>query len=417
MFGRIRRRLTLAYVGILLFILLAFGVVATVAFYLQLSGEQDETLMQEAEAKARGEDYAFGKTTDDEGVVVVALRTDGTADGYDLGEEAESLGLPRGELARRAVNEGGSKATISAPEGRVRVLSAPVQGSYGQVIGVVQAAQPRDVVWGPVRGLIFILSVVGLGALFLAAIGGLFMSRRAMRPVQDSFERQRAFIADASHELKTPLTLIRADAEVLRRGLEKADDRELADDLLAETDRMNALLSDLLTLARLDAGKLSVKKEPFDLSAVIAQTTERFAARARSEGKLLEARFDPAGGKLLAAGDPERTGQILASLLDNALRFTPEGGRVLAEARRADGRVEASVTDTGKGIPPGHLPRIFERFYRADTQSEARSRSGGGTGLGLAISRDLARHMGGEISAANTDGGGARFTLRLPAGS
>ena len=416
MFGRIRRRLTLAYVGILLFILIAFGVVATVAFYLQLSGEQDETLMQEAEAKARG-DYTFGRTTDDEGVVVVALRTDGTADGYDLGPEAESLGLPRGELARRAVAEGGSKETISAPEGRVRVLSAPVKGSYGEVIGVVQAAQPRDVVWGPVRGLILILGVVGAGALLLAAIGGLFMARRAMRPVQASFERQRAFIADASHELKTPLTLIRADAEVLRRGLERADDRELADDLLAETDRMSALLSDLLTLARLDAGKLSAGRETFDLSAVVAETTERFVARARSEGRRLETGFGPGAGKLLAEGDPERTGQILASLLDNALRFTPPGGRVFVEARPAVGRAEAVATDTGPGISPEHLPRIFDRFYRADTQSAARARSGGGTGLGLAIARDLARHIGGEVSAANTEEGGARFTLSLSAGS
>jgi len=234
-----------------------------------------------------------------------------------------------------------------------------------------------------------------------------------MRPVRDAFERQRAFIADASHELKTPLTLIRADAEVLSRGAKDPDDAELFDDLLGETDRMSALLSDLLTLARLDAGKLAVAREPFSLAAVITESTERFAARAGAEGKRLEVRLDdPESGKLLALGDPERAAQVLAALLDNALRFVPQGGLITIEGREADrGRVEAAVADTGPGVPPEDLPHVFDRFYRAE---EARTRKGGGTGLGLAIARDLARAQSGNLSAENTPDG-ARFTLTIPA--
>jgi signal transduction histidine kinase len=244
------------------------------------------------------------------------------------------------------------------------------------------------------------------------------MSRRAMRPVRDSFERQRTFIADASHELKTPLTLIRADAEVLSRSLtgteEGSENRELAEDLLGETDRMNAVLSDLLLLARLDADKLSVSRAPFNLAGVLAETSERFAARTTTEDKKLEIRHS---GKLPTRGDEERTGQILAALLDNALRFTPPGGLITVESHTRGKQVEVTVTDTGPGIPADHLPHIFERFYRADEQSEARARSGGGTGLGLAIARDLARAQDGDLAAENTPNGGASFTLTLPAGT
>jgi signal transduction histidine kinase len=285
------------------------------------------------------------------------------------------------------------------------------------VVAIAQAAQSRRAVSDPVERLVFVLVFTGLGALVLAAAGGLFMSRRAMRPVQEAFGRQRTFIADASHELKTPLTLIRADAEVLSRGLDDPanakDNRELVADLLGETDKMNAVLSDLLLLTRLDAEKVSVSREPFDLALVLSETSERFAARAVAEGKNLEVEH---AGKLPARGDAQRTGQILAALLDNALRFTPREGTVTVEGHVAGKRVEASVTDTGPGIPPESLDRVFERFYRADTNSAARTKgpSGGGTGLGLAIARDLARAQGGELTAENASKGGARFTLALP---
>ncbi|HEX2739035.1 MAG TPA: sensor histidine kinase, partial [Rubrobacter sp.] len=208
-----------------------------------------------------------------------------------------------------------------------------------------------------------------------------------------------------------------ADAEVLSRGLDdkNSDSRELVDDLLGETDRMNALLSDLLLLARLDADKVSVSREPFDLALVLSETAERFAARAAAEGKNLEVHHS---GKLPARGDAVRTGQILAALIDNALRFTPAGGTITVEGRTKDRRVEATVMDTGPGIAPENLNRIFERFFRADTHSAARTRgaSGGGTGLGLAIARDLARAQGGRLVAGNAAGGGATLTLLLPSG-
>ena len=427
MFDHIRRRLTVGYVGILALTLLVFSVVVVFMFYLRASEQQDDLLLQKAEDKANsvlsGKDrYSVVKATTDYDVAVIVLLPDGSTYG-DLDETSFSLGLPYAYLAQSAGQERRTiKETVTGPGGAVRVMSIPVKryGEFGSVVAVVQAAQSRQAVTETVERLIFVLVLSGLGALVLAAGGGFFMSRRAMRPVQEAFGRQKTFIADASHELKTPLTLIRADAEVLSRGIDDpdkaTDNRELVDDLLGETDRMSAVLSDLLLLARLDAQKVSVSREPFDLALVISETSERFAVRARAEGKNLEVHHS---GKLPARGDAPRTDQSLAALLDNALRFTPPGGTITVEGRITDKHVEAIVTDTGPGIAPESLDRIFERFYRDDAHSAARSRgpSGGGTGLGLAIARDLVRAQGGEVGAENAAGGGARFTLSLPAGS
>jgi signal transduction histidine kinase len=426
MFDHIRRRLTVGYVGILALILLVFGVVVVFTFYLRASDQQDELLLQKAEDKANsvlnGKDrYGVVKATTDYDVAVMVLLPDGSTYG-DLNETSLSLGLPHAYMAQKAGQERQTiRGTVPGPGGAVRVMSIPVKrfGEFGSVVAVVQAAQSRQAVTEPVERLIFVLVLTGLGALVLAAAGGRFMSRRAMRPIQEAFGRQRTFIADASHELKTPLTLIRADAEVLSRGIDDpnktSDNRELVEDLLGETDRMSAILSDLLLLARLDAQKVSVSREPFDLALVISETSERFAARATAEDKSLEVHHS---GKLPARGDASRTDQSLAALLDNALRFTPPGGTITVEGRTTSKQVEATVTDTGPGIAPESLDLIFERFYRADAHSAARSRgpSGGGTGLGLAIARDLASAQGGELSAENVEGGGARFTLSLPAG-
>ncbi|CAN5746303.1 hypothetical protein BH18ACT11_BH18ACT11_25670 [soil metagenome] len=417
MFDHIRKRLTMGYVGILAIILLVFGVVVVISFHRQVTIQQDRLLDQKVKSLVDGslsgtDKSAILEDPNSYGWVII------TPDGHTLGQNptAASLGLPARWLAKESLHEGEMvSATIKGPQGSVRVATSPAVQS-GTLV-VLQVARSPAVVQGTVDRLILVLSTVGLGALILAAAGGLFMSRRAMRPVQEAFGRQRTFIADASHELKTPLTLIRADAEVLSRGLDDSDDdnRELIEDLLGETERMNAILSDLLLLARLDAEKVSVSREPFDLAPVLSETSERFAARAVAEGKDLQVNHS---GKLPARGDAERTGQILAALLDNALRFTPTGGTITVESRSIDKRVEASVTDTGPGIAPESLDRVFERFYRADAHSAARTRgpSGGGTGLGLAIARDLARAQGGELVAGNAGNGGARFTLTLPSG-
>src|SRR5918994_1920009 len=220
MFDHIRRRLTVGYVGILALILLVFGVVVVLTVYLRASDQQDDLLLQKAEDKANsvlsGKDRdGVVKATTDYDVAVIVLLPDGSTYG-DLDETSFSLGLPYTYMAQRAGQERQTiKETVPGPGGAVRVMSIPVKryGEFGSVVAVVQAAQSREAVTETMERLIFVLVLTGFGALVLATAGGFFISRRAMRPVQEAFGRQRAFIADASHELKTPLTLIRADAE------------------------------------------------------------------------------------------------------------------------------------------------------------------------------------------------------------
>jgi signal transduction histidine kinase len=289
-------------------------------------------------------------------------------------------------------------------------VSMPMREESGEVVGVIQYARSLKGVQQTIGRLVLLLLPLGLGGLGAALFGGLYMAGRAMRPARESLEKQRAFVADASHELKTPLTLIRADAEmVLYRGHVGQEDRKLVEHALAETERMGAILSDLLLVARLDAGEADLATKPFDLVSVLSEEAERFGVRAAAKEIRLEVRVP---GELPVRGDPKRTGQILAVLLENAVRFAPPGGSIAVSGRLQDRWVEASVRDTGPGISPEHLPRVFDRFYRAEA-SRTRGK-GAGTGLGLAIARELARAQHGDLVAENAKDGGAIVRLRLP---
>ena len=414
MLERIRRRLTLGYVGIFALIFVLLGAFAVVGFSRELTEQQDVLLAQEARAQASNilnDEQREVLATGSPEFSWIALDLQGGI--TDSDPVAASLGLPSTELAQEALEEDGVvSATIQEyGDGGVRAVSMPMYDDAGELVGVMQYARSLREIRDNVNRLLFVLLPLGLGALGLAAFGGLYMAGRAVRPVRDSFDKQRAFVADASHELKTPLTLIRADTEVvLYRGRVDPDDRKLIEHVLAETDRMDAVLSDLLLVARLDASKLEVSTEPFDLSVVLSESVERFRLRVSAKDINLEIQTT---GQLPVRGDPKRTGQILAVLLDNAVRFTPSGGRITVDGQLQAGWAEVSVRDTGPGIAPEHLPRIFDRFYRAE---EARTRKSGGTGLGLAIARDLAHAQKGNLYAENVKGGGTVFRLVLPKG-
>ena len=415
MLDRMRWRLALGYVVIFALILLLLLTAAVVGFSRELTTQQDILLTQEARNQSRNLMNGEHREVLAEGSAEfswVALDPGGRITDRDPSAETlGTLGLPSVELAEQAVEEDDAvSATIRGPEGRVRVVSMPMYDGDG-LLGTIQYARSLQGPQQTVNNLVLVLLPLALGGLGLAILGGLYMAGRAVRPVRDSFERQKAFVADASHELKTPLTLIRADAEVvLYRDEVAPKDRELIEHALAETDRMGDILSSLLALARLDAGQVRVARKPFDLTAILAETAERFGARAASEEIRLEVQ---AHDKIPALGDPEKTGEILAALLDNALRHTPPGGGVILNGRVSDGLAEAIVRDTGPGIPPEQLPRIFERFYRA---SDGRTRESGGTGLGLTIARDLARAQEGDLEAENARDHGMVFRLRLPRG-
>ena len=258
--------------------------------------------------------------------------------------------------------------------------------------------------------LLVLLGGAGLG-LLLSFGGAWFLSGRALVPIQQAFQTQQEFVADASHELRTPLTVLQSSAEILNQHRSDPLDAnaDLFDDMRGEISRMVRLTSDLLTLARTDRGELNLMTAPIELSDLAGDVVRKAQPLAQAKGVLLS--MESAGPGPTVDADPDRIQQVLLILLDNAIKHTPAGGRVDVAVRRHGSSALLEVGDTGEGIRPEHLARIFDRFYRADA---ARSREQGGTGLGLAIARTLVEAHGGEISASSTPGHGTCITVRLP---
>ena len=220
---------------------------------------------------------------------------------------------------------------------------------------------------------------------------------------------RRDFVANASHELKTPLTAIRGYAERLADLALPAAAAPALEAILAGAQRLGALLDDLLELSRIESGSVPIRPEPVDVAELGRRLLRDLEPRLQAGGLEAHVRAD---GETRAWADRRAVEQILANLLDNALKYTPAGGRVALELRPGAGhRLRIVVSDTGIGIPRKDLPRIFERFYRVDP---GRSRALGGTGLGLSIVKHLVQAQGGQLGVESQLGQGSRFWIELP---
>ena len=230
--------------------------------------------------------------------------------------------------------------------------------------------------------------------------------REAYAKLEETLEAQRRFVADASHELRTPLTTIRGNAALLRQVEDVTpEDRAAALAQIGdEAERMSRLVGDLLTLARADAGRSVTRKVPVPLGPLLEDVTDQ--ARLLADGQHVRVEILR---PVEVIGDPDALRQLALILLDNAVRYTPPGGRINARLDATDDEARLTVADTGIGIAKEDLPYIFDRFYRAD-----KGRKAGGTGLGLAIARWIAEEHGGTIEAASAPGRGSVFVARLP---
>lgn len=225
--------------------------------------------------------------------------------------------------------------------------------------------------------------------------------------LEEAYQAQKRFVADASHELRAPLTAIQGNLELLKRHPDKppAEQSEAVSEANREAERLAHLVADLLALARADAG-VSLRRQRVELDRVLLDSFS--AAKHLASGQSIEiGALEP----VLVEGDPDRLQELFLILLDNALRYTPADGRITLELRRKERAAEVTVRDTGVGIAPEDLPRVFERFYRADP---ARARDPGGTGLGLSIARWISEQHGGEIELKSEPGRGTTATVRLP---
>jgi signal transduction histidine kinase len=233
-----------------------------------------------------------------------------------------------------------------------------------------------------------------------------------VRDLQDADRSRRQLLADVSHELMTPLTAMRGYLETLvlpGAVKDEATRARYVGIVTQETLRLEAIVGDLLDLARLEGGGGTLEREPVPLARVFERAYERHEGALAEKAITLERAVAPGAEEIV--GDERRLEQVVQNLVANAVRHTPREGRIRVSATAADGAVVVAVEDSGPGIPPEHLDHVFDRFYRVDSSRDARS---GGSGLGLSIVRAVVERHGGTVSAATAALGGARFELRFP---
>jgi signal transduction histidine kinase len=363
-------------------------------------------------------DFAFGGGQAGTFALLLGPRGDVVA---GPSEFALPRGLPDAESVSSADASGRDIRTdriafetdVATSEVPVRVLTvkaiSPTAGTF-----FVQVVQDRSTEARTLDVLLLVLVIGGI-LVVVAAVGfGAVYARRALVPIRESLgaqrlalRRQREFAADASHELRTQLTVIRSSVEHLRRHASEpvATVGDALEDIDDEVQHLTSMVEDLLLLARSDSGAVTLEKVPLQLDDVAAEATAALAAPAEGRGvKLL---VDPQPAPV--EGDPARLRQLVMILVDNAIRHSPIGGEVRVGIRSAEGTATLVVTDHGAGIRPADMPHLFERFWRAAGAPP------GGTGLGLSIAKWIAEQHAGSISAANLEGGGAEFQVRLPA--
>lgn len=463
----IRLRLTLWYVFLLAIILIVFSGTLYAILSFSLFNELDRTLERRAAEVQNGATAAFDIQSDPRGflsrgrllipsantfatpgVYVQVLTTDGTmvSRSENLGEQTLSISA---DLIARVARGDSIFANTSSSNIPLRVYASPLT-LRNQTIGIIVVAESLQPTNDTLARLAALLAGGVFLGLFFAAVGGALLADRALAPIDrvtrtaqsitqsndlnrriegsnsrdevgllaatfnemlsridGIFRAQQQFVADVSHELRSPLTAIRGNLDLLRRGA--ADEATLHAEALgaidSESARMQRLVSDLLLLAQADAG-FKIRMERVELDTLVLDVFR--------QGRAMAGGVNIGLGKEDQAqvmGDPDRLKQLLMNLVDNAIKHTPSGGSVTISLERDEQWVRISVADTGVGIPASDLTKIFDRLYRVD---KSRARDKGGTGLGLAIAKWVAEAHGGRIDVRSQVGKGSVFTVWLP---
>ncbi len=422
---RTRRRLFAVTMGLLALLVVGIGAATAVVALRALDGDVDRALADAVQSRADtavadlgggdngGQPPDSDATTDPDrptgasDTFVLVLDSAGTV--VENRSNYPLTGLPDATAVASAGTHGQDLRTITANGVDIRLYTVPVTHD-GATKGYVQGGFRLALHDRESQTLVLAIAAVGAVGLVGAALITLLVTERALRPVREGFEAQRRFVADASHELRTPAALIRANAEVLEReSLVTGEGREFVTDIVAEADRLGLLVGDLLQLSAWDETKLAVAIVTLDASSLAADTVRGATALAAERGVSLEHR---SSGPVFALADRDRLVQLLLILVDNAVDHSPKGTTVTVRVQRADAHAVIEVEDEGPGIPPEALERIFEPFTRLHGTTRHGS---GGTGLGLAIARRITDAMNGTISGTSPQGSGAKFTVTLPA--
>jgi heavy metal sensor kinase len=458
----IRFRLTVWYAGLVAGLLVLFGAAVYIGLSEYLRSMLTESLTKEAQqigetllvnVDLSGEIYVTDEIEEHfapeiNGLFIRVTRADGTSL-YESGASRDGSFDPR-NIKSRAEKTGTSRIE-ALPDGTKLMISAVPSTSREGESFVIEAGAPLKQSESVLHGLLLTFAV-GLPLVIAVAIaGGYFLMRRALAPVgaitktaeqitsrnlserlpeaatgdelealsialnrmigriEHSFRHMNRFTADASHELRTPLTVLRGELEAFARRTDISDDaRETIESALEETERLARIVESLLAISRLDAGEALMNREHFDLAELTADTVDQM--RLLAEDKQINLKCI-AQNAAPVEGDSGRLKQVIVNLVDNAIKYTGEGGNVEIKVGTEDGSARLEVSDSGIGIPAESLSHVFERFYRVD---KARSRQLGGAGLGLSIVKSICKAHGGTIQVESNDGKGSRFTVDLP---
>ncbi len=458
MLDSVRTRLTLWYAGVLALSLIAFAALVYSAAANVFYERQDESLRSTAQtvASAYLEEFEEQHSSGKAGQLVLAElifpnRYVQVADvnGNSIAA-SRNLASPISIPASALTEANARKASLVSVDG-LRIAVVPLTPE--QNVGYAMVAEPLSVVDESLRRLRrdFFAGVPLI--LLLASVGGSFLARKSLLPMasmnrqtqrisaenlsarldvtnsrdevgrlavtindvlsrlEASFKQQQRFIADASHELRTPLAVLRGETEVALTKTRSVEEYQNSLSLIKdEAERLSRIVEDLFILARqpLDV-PVQLLKEPVSLNDVVSDCAR--AAQILGAPKGLQVQTENAAESIVLAGDEELIKRMILNLLDNAVKYTNEGGSIAVELARHNGNVQIVVRDTGIGIPPAAQPHVFDRFYRVD---KARSRASGGAGLGLSIVSWIVAAHGGSVRLESAPGRGSKFTVNLP---
>ena len=426
MFTKIRNRLTLRYTLVMMCLMLTFILASASGLLWILYQEEQQdlrSLIQEEVEEQIGiyeEQRGFFQIPDSE------ANKDGSKIFYyvfDADGKLETAKKPAPAIQNNLLNiiqnweaEDGEvtleKFTLPYGSDAVVIMSSKQMYLGDKLLGTVFMGEDISSYFSMLKTLFAMMLVLALIFLVFAALAGHFLARKAMEPINLAFTRQREFVADASHELRTPLSVLKLSVEAVQNDNEQKlspFSLQVLEDMNIEVTRMTQLVSDLLKLARADAGVINIIKEKFDL-VIVAETLIR-SVKPLATAKNITLSLTGAS-ELNVMADKERINQLLVILIDNAIKYTPSEGQITINLTRQGGSKPTAVIklkDTGDGISKEEQKLIFERFYRSD-----KARTCGGTGLGLSIAKWIVDVHNGKVEVESEPGKGSTFTITLP---
>ncbi|MGK7953207.1 MAG: sensor histidine kinase [Xenococcaceae cyanobacterium] len=418
MFSGLRWRLLLSYLTVMAAILSIFGAGVYVFFSRSLYNQLDKKLRTLAQAatpsftqvEAQGRKYVNQ-------VDIVPWRDIFNYDSQSLEwfDDRERLLAKRGIIALESPPELGFRTFTKPKTGipvRTLTISVFTDSSLDRPEGFIRASQSLEEIYTIKQQLFWVLIFGGMSTLILIGFGGFWLSQKAIEPIEKSFSRLRQFTADASHELRGPITAIKASVDVMQCHPERIHpkDAKKLTAISSATTQMGQLIEDLLFLARTDNSEdiPTRKRTKIALNKILQDLVVLLEPIANEKNIIFRYQLRP---DVYIFGDSSQLNRLFSNLVENALQYTPPGGIVNVSLSKQNRFALVSVEDTGIGIAPEQLPCVFDRFWRAD---KARTRREGGTGLGLSIANAIAQSHGGKISVTSQINEGSCFQVRIP---